>query len=206
LFEPIIPYYNYKSEATIDLLFYEAELLINQITNHPNTKDTLLSYLLKEKYLPPKFEEIKSNLLPPEIGKVVKQAQEVSDFIYGAHLLYNVIYSDETDLDIVSRFDQWLNHEYYPIDLDEVIAVTRCSHNTADFLKRFDRHIQDKNIQAAKKLLIQREKSIKGDRAKLTSTEKNKYQGPIHAYKLYYRYPTVYQIVSDILEGLNKHA
>jgi len=120
--------------------------------------------------------------------------------------LFNVIYSDEADLDIVSRFDHWLNHEYHPIDLDEVIAVTRCSHNTADFLKRFDRHIQDKNIPAAKKLLIQRERSIKGDRAKLSSTEANKYKGPIHAYKLYYRYPTVHQIVSDISEGLNKDA
>lgn len=206
LFAPILPKYDYRSKATIDLLNNEAKFLIDQITSYPNTKDTLLAYMLKEEYLPARFEDIDDSLLPKEIGKVVKQAQEVADFIYGAHLLFNVIYSESTDTDIVERFEHWLNNEYHPIDLDAVISVTRCSHSTADFLKRFDRFIQDKNIPAAQKLLIQREKNIKGDRAKLTSTEKNKYKGPIHAYKLYYRYPTVYQIVKDILEGLDHHA
>lgn len=206
LFEPISLNYDYRSKATIDLFAYEAQFLVDQITHHPNTKDTLLAYLLKEEYLPASFEEIDPNVLPLEMGKLVKQAQEVSDFIYGAHLLFNVIYSDNTDTDIVERFDHWLNHEYHPIDLEAVFRVTRCSHTTADFLKRFDRYIQDKNITAAKTLLIQREKNIKGDRAKLSSTEKNKYKGPIHAYKLYYRYPTVYRIVKDIMEGLDHHA
>jgi len=154
LFEPLIPKYLYRSEASVRLFKYESEFLIDHITTHPNTKYTFLSYLLRNGITEEKFEKIDATSLPDEYGKLVKQAQDVANFIYGAHLLYNVIYSDNKE-NIVKDFEDWIKNKYHPIDLDAVVKITHCSRSTGEFLKRFDRFIQDNNISSAKELLIQ---------------------------------------------------
>jgi len=204
LFEPIMFKEEYLEEASITLLKHEADFLFNQITTFSKTKDSLLSFMLREHYLPESFEKIDSSKLPSDIEKVVKLAQDFSNFIFGAHLLFNVIYSEGSDEVIAHDFEKWFEEKHL-VDLEEVIKISHCSPGTRDFLNKFKKHIDEHNIDAAKKLLIQREKQIKGDRSKLSNIEKNKYKVPIHAYKLYYRYPTVFTILSDIQIGLDNH-
>ncbi len=204
VFIPLTPDYDFMNDASIDLTKEEANFLYQQIVNSPKTKDTLLSNILSKKQLPNNFENINPNDLPEEMGRLVHLAQDFANFIYGAHLLFNVIYSEGKDSNIVSLFDQWLQN-YQSIDLEAVIRITHCSRQTSEFLRRFDENIKTNNLEEAKRLIIRREKLIKGDRAKLSNSSDNRYKNPIHNYKLSYRYPTVLTIVTDILKGLDQH-
>lgn len=62
--------------------------------------------------------------------------------------------------------------------------------------------ILDKDIPAAKELIIHREKQVKPNRTKLNHPEQYRYERPVHYYMMDYRYGTAKTIITDILNGL----
>lgn len=207
LFSPITADYDYMKEAEISLTQKEAEYLYDQFTGSPGTCNSLTAYMLRNNAPFPSFDVIPADKLDGELRHTVRLAQEFARFIYGAHLLYNIIYAegcsyeDDTTMQIHSEFDDWLE-DYNTIDLDDVIATTQCPGETGRFLKLFDQAIENKDISAAMELIIRREKQVKPNRAKLNHPEQYRYENPIHYYMMDYRYSTAKTIVTDILGGL----
>ncbi len=207
LFSPIVPDYDVQKDATIELTPKEAQYLYDHFTRSPGTCNSLTAYMLRHRVLFPSFDEIPYSNLPDMLSDSVRLAQEFAWFIFGAHLLYNIIYADgceisNDDIEIIrAQFKDYCD-QYQPIHLDEVLAVSRCPEMTGRFLKDFDSAMRMGDIDAAKRLVIQREMHVKQNRAKLNNPKNYRYERPIHYYKLDYRYGTAFTIVDDILTGL----
>jgi hypothetical protein len=207
IFSPITAEYDFMKEANIDLTHKEAGYLYSQFVGSPGTCDSLTAYLLRNKTPFPSFDAIPSDKLDGTLPHTVSLAQDFSRFIYGAHLLYNVIYAegcnyqDDLTEEIQDQFTDWLE-KYESIDLDDVIATTRCPVETGRFLRLFDSAMRKKDIGAARELVIHRERQVKPNRAKLNHPDQYRYERPVHYYMMDYRYGTAKTIIADILNGL----
>lgn len=203
MFSPIIPEYDYMDEAAIDLTRNEALFLFEKITRSPQTQCSLLKFMLTEKVVFNDFQSIDAAKLTGELRKTVQLAQHFADFIYGAHILYNVIYSEEKDLDMIAEFKRWMRmEEYRTVDLAAIVGSSNCPEHTRRFLYAFHQFICDGDIEGAKNKIVERERFIKHDRAKLLKPQEYRYEKAIHNYKLSYRYETAKTIIADILQGM----
>ena len=199
LFCPLWAEYDLFSDATIELTPHEAAYLRERFYNGEQTRPSLLAYLLRHPcQIRSRFRDLDTGPMPKALGEITSLARDFSVFIYGAHLLYNVIFSNGKDLDMVSAFDRWKAEDYAPMDLDRILLVSGASPSAGTFVRAFDACISKGNISAAQRCILQRETAIKGDRAKLGHPE---WYQPIHHYHLDFRYAVGVQMISDILRG-----
>lgn len=148
--------------------------------------------------------------LPKEVRKDYLLAKDFARFIYGAHIRYNVIFSNGTDDEMSSKFDSWRGEFLAsPFDLDAVLGNVPCPPGLAHFCRRFLECVIENDLSTADDLIVERERTIKTTRAKLRKPEEYMYDPkyPIHYYKLDYRFSTAMTILKDIITGLegDKH-
>lgn len=185
----------------------ECVYLYDHFLDSPATCNSLTAYMLREKIRFPSFWEIPYATVPSDISDAVHLAQEFAEFIYGAHLLYNIIYADGCGIHddeveaIRAEFKGYCDH-YHSIHLEDVLAISKCPPMTSQFLRAFDTALQEGDIDAARDLLIRRERFVKQNRAKLNNPKSYRFERPIHYYKLDYRFGTASTIINDILTGL----
>lgn len=210
IFAPIYASYDYMNEAQISLTRTEADYVFHCFTESDKTKDAVMAYMLKHPDLIMKyesFEDFDPAEFPGELSRRVRLAREFADFIYGAHLLYNIIFAegcgvkDESIEGILEKFEHYCSGYQSP-DLDGILAITNCKGGTATFFREFDFRISNNRIDDAKKLIAEREATVKTARRKLLRPEEYQYSEPVHYFKLSYRYGTARQIMMDIIEGM----
>jgi hypothetical protein len=196
-------------DATIELTKDEAEYLYRQFITSAETKDSLLAHMLRSANVFPTLLDIPEECLEEPLKSRFILARNFAEFIYGAHLLYNIILADgcgiedETTASINEDFEKWLE-EYSSPPLDEIVAATKCPIVTVKFFREFDDTIRTKNIEGAKNIIIARERLVKPGRQKLRRPDYFSYEAPIHWYKLNYRFNTAKVIVDDILKALKE--
>lgn len=206
LFTPIVPDYD-LNDATIELTGKEATYLLEQFIASPGTEDSLTAYMLRNRVSYSSFEAIDPAEIPGNLGNIIMLGQDFANFIYGAHLLYNIIYAEGSDYqdalteEIHDEFYSWLDHYTIP-KLDEIIALSLCPNSTASFLHAFDEAAQTGDVSTMRELIIQREKFVKPNRMKLNHPEQYRYDRPIHYYKMNYRFSIANTIINDIFRGL----
>lgn len=212
LFSPIYAKYDFMNEAQISLTEDEAEYIFRCFTESDKTKNAAMAYMLNNPELIEKydsFQGFKSTDFPEGLLEIVRYAQQFADFIYGAHLLYNIIFaegsgvSDGVIKDIKSEFKRYCNRYRRP-EFDDVFRIGKCSGETARFFTAFDSCIAKGKIDKAKRLIINREDAVKPGRTKLCHPKEYQFEEPIHFYKLNYRYDTARRIMRDIIEGLGE--
>lgn len=209
IFTPISPTYDVMRDATIELTKDEAEYLYRQFITSAETKDSLMAHMLRSANVFPTLLDIPEECLEEPLRSRFILARNFAEFIYGAHLLYNIILADgcgiedETTASINEDFKKWLE-EYYSPPLDEIVAVTKCPIVTAKFFRDFDNAIRTKDIERAKNIIIARERLVKPGRQKLRRPDYFSYEAPIHWYKLNYRFNTAKVIAEDILNALKE--
>ncbi len=212
IFAPNPLKYNLFKDADICLTSDEAVFLYGHFTESAAMKGSLLAYMLRN----PKFfvesesfEQINANKLKGVNDKLYRKlnlAQQFSDFIYGAHLLYNIIFADgcgvedEGVVKIRKTFNEYMDNYISP-ELDAIIDVTGCKGSTMLFLKTWDKAMISKDVKKAKKIVVEREKQVKPRRNKLLRPGDYQYTAAIHNFKLNYRYGTARTIIKDILLG-----
>ncbi len=205
LFSPIFPDYDFEKTATIKLTHKEAEFLADKITKSAMTKNTLLAFLIKNKLNCNSFDEIPSDILPNEMRRDYLLAKDFSDFIIGAHIRYNIIFSNYQDKNMMNEFNSWRNMFLdRNFDLDVVLDRISCNYPTAKFCKGFLESVYKNDLQTMDELIIAREKAVKEDRAKLNKPKEYQYNydRPVHYYRLDYRFGTAKTIIDDIIKGL----
>lgn len=205
LFSPLSPENNFEREASILLTKKEAEFLSYQISHAKLTKNTLLDFLIKTKLCCNSFDEIPVDILPPALKRDYLLAQDFSDFIIGAHIRYNVIFSEYKDEEMKDEWNQWRNaFATRKFNLDEILARISCGDFTQKFCREFLALAYENNDKAIDELIIHREKQVKGDRAKLCKPTEYRYNydRPIHFYRLDFRFGTAKAIIRDIITGL----
>lgn len=205
LFSPLSPENDFEREASILLTKKEAEFLSYQISHAKLTKNTLLDFLIKTKLCCNSFDEIPVDILPPALKRDYLLAQDFSDFIIGAHIRYNVIFSEYKDEEMKDEWNQWRNaFATRKFNLDEILARISCGDFTQKFCREFLALAYENNDKAIDELIIHREKQVKGDRAKLCKPTEYRYNydRPIHFYRLDFRFGTAKAIIRDIITGL----
>ena len=210
VFNSISPKYPYLKEATIELTDYEAEYLKTRILHASGTKDSALAYMLRHPELIEKYKSFKDFCytdFSEILSEKVRLAIEFADFIYGAHLLYNIIYADgcghESSVvsSIKQEFDEY-TQTYKAPSVEEIILKTKAKYNTAKFLRDFNDAMTIGDISKAQQIIIAREQDVKKRRSKLLRPSDYQYTEPIHYFRLSYRYDTARQIMLDIVNGM----
>ena len=206
LFAPITPDERFEKDASIVLTHAEALFLEERITSADASKGSLLAWLIKRRMVPNTFDDIPTDLLPTVMKKDYQLAKAFANFIYGAHLRYNVIFSEYQDEDMAQAFETWRDDLLSSrFDLSAILSNVRCLIHTEKFCEYFLACVKNGDMKAMDALLIARERAVKGDRAKLCKPMEYRYDPtrPIHDYKLSFRYGAVRTIVTDILQGLD---
>jgi len=203
LFSPLVPDYNVEKESSIDLTQYEAKFLYDKITKAIASKDSLLAFCIKHKLNFNSYEEIDVRSLPADIKKDYTLAKSFADFIFGAHIRYNVIFSKDEDADVKKQFDKWkAGFDFNNLDLDAILGRVNCNYGLRKFCTAFRKLLIDDDVDGIDELIVAREKAVKGDRAKLGKREEYPHYSPVHNYKLNYRFGSARVIIKDIIEGL----
>lgn len=218
----------YKSEwlnknLSIKLTKEEAEFLKNQIIK--NYKDSMLGFLLENCSLAfcsdnvdlrsiiycdnfgfMDFSTGPIKTFPESIQSDYKLAYDFSNFAYAIRIVYNLIASRDQNQEAVELF-KVINSEidkYTCVDLDAIFRRLMNVHSKLkEFLINSRQFLLDKKTEELKKIIIDREVSLKGKaRAKSLHSEEI---DPLKWYGgrfLDYRYSNAKVIVKDILEGL----
>lgn len=205
-----IPAPNWRDGLTINLTEEEAVYLKQKIITMPNTKDTLLSFILGESRVDfcqfNTFSDLDTLLpvLPEKIKNDYIMARDFAQFIYGAQVRYNFIFSKGEDDYVKEQWELWQDN-IPQVDLDQLFfRLNVRNKGLRHFLKAYKASI--KNTVELDKLIIAREKQLKGpSRAKLVNNNLYQYSGKlINMDKLYYRIYNTQRIVGDIFEGLGE--
>lgn len=205
LFSPITPDYSVMTDSTMELAYEEAVYLFRKMTQAKATRNSLLAFMLKENALFPSFFEIDETALPIGLKEIVLLAKGFANFIYGAHLRYNVIFSNGEDTEQADKYLEWVEtFDFSNFSLPDVLSKVNSNPHTTAFLKDFFYATKSRDIPALDRLIVNRERAIKQDRAKLHKPQEYRYDmnKPVHDYKLNYRYNTAFRIISDIITGM----
>lgn len=206
-----IPKQNWRDNLTINLSAEEAICLCGKITSIPNTRDSLLALILREKRLDfseyEYFHDIDALqcLMPPQMLRDYQLARDFAQFIIGAQIRYNVIYSNKQNEAANDQWELYLQ-ERPTVNLADIQARLKPRASVMSFLRAYQNAID--NESALDSLIIGREKTLKGAaRSKLTNKELYQYDGEsINMDPLLYRLPNVQRIVRDIFEGVERNA
>lgn len=203
-----IPASNWREELTIDLTKEEAVYLKQKIATMPNTKDSLLALILRDERVDfcdyNSFDDL-DTLLPvmPEMMKNdYIMARNFAQFIYGAQIRYNIIFTKGQEQQVNEEWELWQNNIPH-IDLDQLfVRLNVRNMSLRHFLKAYQNTLT--NLEELDKLIIAREKQLKGpSRSKLINENLYQYSGKlINMDKLYFRFYNARRIIGDIFEGL----
>lgn len=215
-FSCIPPKKDWIENLDIELTLEEAEYLKSKIIKSKKSKDTLLSYLLKEGK--DKIEEINDfdvigELfdLPKRIKEDYYMARDFSDFIYGANIRYNYILSKGNNEDIEEEWLNWYESDFveYKFEHFDIYAVIKRldirSGSVVKFLSQWKEKLLNGNLEEVDKLIISREEEIKGkQRAKLTNPKLAFYgdNNMVRGSKLEYRFTPGRRLIVDIFRGI----
>ena len=207
LFSAIRPDYPYQREASILLTHGEAEFLRTCVLR--SVPGSMLAFFLREGVVSDDFFSVPEERLEEDLRRHYVLAKGFSRFIYGAHLRYNVIFSDYTDADMADQFARWRDDILSdPVHLEEILVHVNCEPILSSFCMHFLDAVQKNDMERADNLIIARERTTKGARAKLCKPTEYRYDPgrPVHAYQLSFRYERAAVIARDILNGLEADA
>lgn len=200
---------DWKEDLSITLSEKEAEFLKSQIVL--TCPDSIIGYVLKNDYTDflmfESFNDIEGmvSLLPDNIRTDYILAKEFADFIYGAHLRYNVLLSKGEDDNVNAEWELWHSQmkSFAGINLYDIFS----SLNVNNFkLKKFlfdckEAMLKD-DIDKLDEVVTNREISIKGKKRSKICNNEFEYEGWTGIGKLQYRLRNGQNVIRDIYEGL----
>ncbi len=207
VFSPIGLDYNIDNDIKITLTKKEAEYLKDKILTAKLSKDTLLAFIIKNNINVNTLDDISIDILPEKIREDFLLAKGFSDFIVGAHIRYNIIYSDYKDEAMMEKYEAWRNNlQLENLDLENILIKVKANNQVFAFCNRFYEALIKDDTDAIDELIIAREKAVKGNRSKLCKPTEFRYDSdrPIHNFKLDYRFRSAKNIINDILIGLGE--
>ncbi len=206
---PLRPDYDYEKSATIDLTENEAKFLSECILRSPPSSGSLLAFLIKNGKKSGKdssdFMSVPEDLMPADLQRDYRFAKDFSRFIYGAHIRYNVIFSEYADDAMTEKYNEWRDSFLSePFALEPVLERVSCKPALAAFCHTFLETVEINDTAAMDDLIVRREIQVKGDRSKLRKPKEYRYDldHPIHMFELSFRFERAKVIVQDILNGL----
>lgn len=216
----LLPEENWKDTLTIQLTKQEAEFLKQRIMLSSQTEDSLFAFLLRQE--PEKVKQIDSFAmieevftLPLHLQRMYILANKFNQFISGANIRYNVLFSKMENEDALEEWEKWLTsnfvlNEFSSFPFLEVINSLNIGRRNArlkHFLREWQRVVMEGNDEEIDQLIINREIELKSkERAKLYNSKSFSYDGNWVGSKLLeYRFRNAKAIMNDIYDGLEGH-
>lgn len=207
---PTIPS-NWREHLSIHLTQEEALFLRDRIRTE--CPDSLIGFILEKNYkeflLIKKFDDIEVmiNLLPDTMKADYLMAKAFADFIYGAHLRYNMILSNGADKKVNNDWLSWYEdiESHSDLDLHNILfnRLNIKNRRLIKFLMSCKEAMQNNDIDQLDQLVIEREIILKGKtRSKLFNLSEFEYKEWVGIRKLQYRLGNGKNIIEDIYEGL----
>lgn len=202
-------YTDWRTNLSIHLTSSEAAFLRKMVET--NTSSSLMAYLLRNNIDVAKlgsfeaiYEEL-GNLVPAELGRVMKLACDFNRLVYTARVRYNYILSSGQNEDAVVEWafiEENMQH-MMSVDIDDVLQTLRITNfRLRRFLTDCKAALLVGDLDAADKTLIGREIEIKTrSRAKLCKRDDYASDAWIGGRYLDYRFSSAKRIIADIYHG-----
>lgn len=208
---------DYLDNPTLHLRRDEADYLRSQFLHVPVMKNTLMEYCLKTKT---SFEgealgDIPTDDMPEVLRHNLALATEFANFIYGAYIVYNMMFfengGENATADAKDRLEEkykdWKKNTPGLPHRDEILKLVKNHehYKTAirDFLTKFESAVKanpsDICSDEEKRIIRQREQACKSVKAKIG---KDYPFQEIQTAPMNYRHGTGQTIISDILKGM----
>lgn len=208
---------DYLDNPTLHLRRDEADYLRSQFLHVPVMKNTLMEYCLKTKT---SFEgealgDIPTDDMPEVLRHNLALATEFANFIYGAYIVYNMMFfengGENATADAKDRLEEkykdWKKNTPGLPHRDEILKLVKNHehYKTAirDFLTKFESAVKanpsDICSNEEKRIIRQREQACKSVKAKIG---KDYPFQEIQTAPMNYRHGTGQTIISDILKGM----
>lgn len=213
--------FGHRTPLDIRLTRREAEFLKNQIISH--TRGSLLSRLLDSElyesaghYLFENLGDLLQDKIPAEEYRMYKLALRYSRYAYLLRARYAFLYdvavgADEAANKELAKFQKLLadyGDEFLPEGIDEIIRFVSpkvAEESCKTFLQQSAKLIAAKKFEELDRLIVRREKTIKGlKRSKLINAKEFKRGKPFESPAMMsYRWNTIVRtVLSEIKEGL----
>ena len=208
---------DYLENPTLHLRKDEADYLRTQFLHVPVMKNTLMEYCLKTKtsYQGVALDDIPTEGMPEVLAHNLELATEFANFIYGAYIVYNLLFIEnggeyataEEKSRLENKYRDWKKKSPGLPHRDEILKFVRNhEHYKAalrDFLIRFESAVKNNTTDSCsdeeKRSIKQREQACKSVKAKIGKDYP--YQ-EIQSSPMNYRHGTGQTIISDILKGM----
>ena len=208
---------DYLENPTLHLRKDEADYLRTQFLHVPVMKNTLMEYCLKTKtsYQGVALDDIPTEGMPEVLAHNLELATEFANFIYGAYIVYNLLFIEnggeyataEEKSRLENKYRDWKKKSPGLPHRDEILKFVRNhEHYKAalrDFLIRFESTVKNNTTDSCsdeeKRIIKQREQACKSVKAKIGKDYP--YQ-EIQSSPMNYRHGTGQTIISDILKGM----
>lgn len=204
--------YNWLEECKLKLTPNESSFIRGHILSAPACRGTLLHYLIDEHpelnmAEVPTFETFVQKFgpsLPPNLAETANKASRLADLVEGLYYRYNWLYSGESDMIMLERFEKWYSNIFLPARSaiqETLIGVSINDNGSIKFCDDAIRLLFNKDWPQLNQLIKYRERRIKVNRYKIGNTKaKDPYDSahPVHDYRLQFRWGTVLTIVNEI--------
>ena len=210
----------YMVNPTLNLTKDEAIYLKEQFLYMPIMKDTLMRYCLEneeslERVALGDLEE--SPNMSPELKRRLMLAKEFSNFIFGAYIVYNLVFmgngGDKATIDAREKFEtsyrEWKESNQGLPHREEILGLVSGHEyykaSLRAFLIDFEKAVNENNTEVCsdreKTLVRERERTCKKAKAKIGG---DYLYAEIQTVPMNFRHWTAQRIISDILKGLKK--
>ena len=211
---------DYIANPTLHLTKNEADYLYKQFLHVPVMKNTLMEYCLKTKtsYADKRLDEIEFQKNMPEALKYnLGLAIEFSNFIYGAYIVYNLMFfenggkkaTEDNKQKLEERYKIWKQDNIGIPHKDEILKLV-WNHEyyksaLRDFLTNFENavkvNLSDKCSDEEKRIVKDRERFCKREKSKIGRDLPFQ---EVQSSPMDYRHSTGQTIISDILKGMER--
>ncbi len=208
---------DFISNPTLHLSNDEANFLRDQFIHVPIMKNTLMEYCLRTNtsYQGISLADIPTKSLPEILAHNIELANEFSDFIYGAYIVYNLLFFENGGKDATSdekkrleiRYNDWKRKSKGLPHREEIIRFVKGHEHYKNALMEFIIRFEDAVRRNEKQLCSDEEKRIVRQREQVCKSVKSKIGRDypfqeIQLSPMSYRHYTGQNIISDILKGI----
>ena len=204
---------DWRDSVSIKLTINEAQYLKGRIIQ--SVPHSLLAWILENNVTDfmniETFDQFETmfEIFPEQIQSDFLMAKQFADFIFGAHIRYNVILSNGEDEEVNQKWEEWYvgMKQHASLDLQQIVVERLNIRNgkLLPFLMKLQLAMLEDNIQKLDELIINREIRLKGEkRSKLYNRIEFPYENWVGIDKLQYRLRNAKNILGDIFEGLGE--
>ena len=199
---------NWRRNITIELSFDEALFLRQQISTH--CQDSLFKAIIDnnirfdDKVFFNDATDLIYDKVSPSNQRLIILAKKFNVLVIMIRLRYNIILTRRLNNDILNRWEDLQDNTNYFADLDIRLMMSELNvfdTMTRVFLEQSKQLLLENRISELDNLIIQREKSLKGQRAKLVRANEYDPNELVADYWLDYRLNNARRIINDIFDA-----